>query len=224
MEWIHKFDLFLFDFDGLLVNSEELHFLAYQEMCRARGYNLTWDLPTFFKAAHFKSTGLKEAMYAQFPKLYVEEPDWSILYAEKKEVYQLLLQKGQINLMAGAQALLEALEKNNLRRCVVTNSLYEQVEVIKAQHPALQSIPVWITREDYQEAKPAPDGYLEAIKRLGKPGDKVIGFEDSTRGLHALLAAKVTQAVLISPAHHPQMEGQLPKGVCHFTSLADINF
>ncbi len=224
MQWIHKFDLFLFDFDGLLVNSEELHFLAYQEMCLNRGYKLLWDLPRFFKAAHFKSTGLKEAIYAEFPKLYEEEPNWHVLYEEKKKSYQQLLEKGKINLMPGAKPLLEALEKQALRRCVVTNSLYEQVEVIKEQHPALQSIPHWITREDYEEAKPAPDGYLLAIKKLGKAGDKIIGFEDSTRGLQSLIAAKVNQPVLISPAHHPQMEGQLPTGVRHFTSLADISF
>lgn len=223
MQWIHKFNLFLFDFDGLLVNSEELHFLAYQEMCRDRGYVLTWDLPRFFKAAHFKATGLKEAIYAEFPRLCQEEPNWSVLYEEKKRSYQKLLEKGKINLMPGVQPLLEALKKHGIRRCVVTNSLYEQVEKIKDQNPILQSIPLWITREDYKEAKPAPDGYLLAIKKLGQAGDKIIGFEDSTRGLQALIAAKITQPVLISPAHHPQMADSLPKGVRHFTSLADID-
>ena len=33
MDWIKKYQLFLFDFDGLLVNTEEMHFLAYKQMC-----------------------------------------------------------------------------------------------------------------------------------------------------------------------------------------------
>jgi HAD superfamily hydrolase (TIGR01509 family) len=223
MQWIHKFDLFLCDFDGLLVNTEELHFLAYREMCQRRGYVLTWDLPRFFEAAHFKAAGLKEALYAEFPRLQKEEPKWETLYAEKKKIYQEFLLAGKINLMPGAYPLLEALQKNHLPRCVVTNSLYEQVEVIKKQQPILQTIPLWITREDYKKAKPSPDGYVVAIESLGKPGDKVIGFEDSTRGLQALLGAKVTQAVLISSPDHPQMEVKLPLGVRHFTSLADVS-
>lgn len=222
MKWIHKFTLFLFDFDGLLVNTEELHFLAYVEMCKKRGYSLKWSLPRFFEAAHFKSTGLKEAIYAEFPKLYAEEPNWEVLYAEKKNIYQTLLHAGKINLMPGVEALLEALEKNSLRRCVVTNSLYEQVEEIKKHQPVLQTIPLWITREDYKEAKPSPDGYKTAIAKLGKPGDKVVGFEDSTRGLQALLGAKVTQAILICPSEHPQMLSALPKGVLHFASMEDV--
>ncbi len=222
MDWIHKFDLFLFDFDGLLVNTEELHFCAYVEMCKKRGYALKWSLPRFFEAAHFKSTGLKEAIYAEFPKLYEEEPKWDVLYAEKKNIYQMLLHAGKINLMPGVKPLLEALEKNNLRRCVVTNSLYEQIEAIKKQQPVLQTIPLWITREDYKEAKPRPDGYNTAIAKLGKPGDKIVGFEDSTRGLQSLLAANVTQAILVCPLEHPQMVSAIPKGVLHFTSLENI--
>ena len=222
MEWIHKFDLFLFDFDGLLVNTEELHFLSYREMCRKRGCVLSWSLEKFFEAAHFKSTGLKEAIYAEFPQLEKEEPKWEVLYAEKKNIYQNLLMQGKINLMPGVSPLLEALQKHDLRRCVVTNSLYEQVEVIKQQQSILQTIPLWITREDYKEAKPSPDGYKTAMAKLGKPGDQTIGFEDSTRGLQALISAKVTKPVLICQPNHPQMGVKLPEGVLHFTSLSDV--
>ena len=224
MKWIHKFDLFLFDFDGLLVNTEELHFFAYREMCRKRGYALSWSLERFFEAAHFKSSGLKEAIYSEFPQLEIEEPKWDVLYAEKKNIYQDLLKEGKINLMPGVEPLLEALQKHDLRRCVVTNSLYEQVEAIKKQQPILETIPLWITREDYKEAKPSPDGYKAAMSKLGQVGDKTIGFEDSTRGLQALVGAKVTQAVLICPLNHPQMAAKLPQGVLHVTSFADIEF
>ncbi|MGD0665742.1 MAG: HAD hydrolase-like protein, partial [Rhabdochlamydiaceae bacterium] len=47
MDWTDKFDLFLFDFDGLLVDTEELHFKAYQMLCQGRGYKLPWDINRF---------------------------------------------------------------------------------------------------------------------------------------------------------------------------------
>jgi HAD superfamily hydrolase (TIGR01509 family) len=221
MNWSEQFNFFLFDFDGLLVNTEELHFKAYIEMCKRRGYLLEWSLSDFFSHAHFHASGLKEAIYAEFPALYVEEPRWDVLYMEKKIIYQQLLEEGSLQLMPGVESFLEELAQLNLKRCVVTNSPKIQVDEIKKHLPVLNSIPVWITRECYKKPKPDPDGYQTALKLLGKKGDKTIGFEDSMRGLCALLAAGVDKAVLICPSDHPQRQGEIPKDVDCFSSFLD---
>jgi len=222
MRWIHQFQLFLFDFDGLLVNTEDLHFAAYQKMCRDRGFELNWDFESFCKAAHFSSTGLKDGIYAEFPALFDQEPRWDVLYQEKKAAYMGLLQEGKLQLLPGVSEVLEALQKADIRRCVVTNSTKEQVECIKQALPLLKSIPVWITREQYEKPKPAPDGYLKALDQMAKPEDKVIGFEDSFRGLTSLEAAGC-RGVLICPAFHPQMDSLQGKGVLHFESFSQIS-
>ena len=85
----------------------------------------------------------------------------------------------------------------------------------------LHSIPHWITREDYKNPKPSPDGYLEAIKRLAKPGDAIIGFEDSRRGLTALIQAGV-HAVLVNNMDAPMLEEFRNRGVPTFSSLEDV--
>ncbi len=221
IEWIRSFELFLFDFDGLLVNTEELHFAAYIEMCRARGYVLSWDFYRFCLAAHFESTGMRDAIYEELPSLKEEEPRWEVLHAEKKRIYLNLLRKGSLHLLPGVERLLKALEAEGIRRCVATHSPREQIEEIKAAIPALQTIPVWITREDYINPKPAPDAYLTALARLQQPGDRVIGFEDSIRGAKALIGAHV-QPVLICPAYHPQLSHDLLQKVPQFTSFEEI--
>lgn len=223
MNWIQNYDLFLFDFDGLLVNTEELHFAAYKEMCRARGFHLNWNLNTFFRAAHFDSQGLKQGIYQTFPELYIQEPKWEVLYAEKKAAYQRILEQGNVKLLSGVRELLIALERANIRRCVVTNSPQVQVEAIKQKLPLLHSIPLWVTREHYKKPKPDPESYKKAIEMIGQPGDRIIGFEDSTRGLKALLGAGVKEAVLICPLDHPQMDGPLPQGVRQFVSIVDLD-
>ena len=43
MEWIHHYQLILFDLDGLLVNTEQLHYQAYKNMLQARGFSLPSD-------------------------------------------------------------------------------------------------------------------------------------------------------------------------------------
>lgn len=218
--WMRHYQLVLFDFDGLLVNTEELHFAAYVEMCKRRGFVLNWTLERFFAAAHFDANGLKSALYAEFPKLQVQEPRWEVLYAEKKQAYMELLQAGKLSLMPGVAPLLKELHRKKIKQCVVTNSTKEQVESIKTLLPELATIPHWITREHYANPKPDPECYQKALSEYADPHERAIGFEDSLRGFHALIGAGV-KGVLISPSSHPQM-ASLPKNTLHFASFEEI--
>jgi HAD superfamily hydrolase (TIGR01509 family) len=202
MQWTESFQLFLFDFDGLLVDTESLHHEAYIQMMKGEGFSLDWSHAQFCSVAHLNATALREALYAQFPQL---DSDWNRLYAIKKKWYEKLIATGQVGLMPGVERLLNHLAKKDIRRCVVTNSFYSQIEAIRAHLPALQTIPHWITREQYEKAKPDPEGYLLAIQRHGKPGDRIVGFEDSIRGFQALRATPALP-VLICGSSHPLME------------------
>lgn len=220
MDWITKFQLFLFDFDGLLVNTEHLHFAAYCQMLERRGYKVDWSFRQFCQLAHLNSESLRERIYQDFPDI---EPDFRILYAEKKAIYQELIANGKLSLMPGSEALLLELQKKDIRRCVVTNSPLEQISLIRSKIPALQTIPHWITREDYSKAKPDPECYLKAISLYGKSGDKIIGFEDSIRGLKALQNTPALPC-LVCPDDHPLLEMALSPSVAHFTSLDLVRF
>lgn len=218
MKWVKDFQLFLFDFDGLLVNTEHLHYQAYVNVLAKRGHQLELTLAHFFQLAHLNSTAWREALYASIPDL---EPNWEILYREKKDEYLRLLASGKVELMPGAERLLKALEEANIRRCVVTNSILEHIQLIRAHIPVLKRFPNWITREDYEQPKPSPECYLKAIAMYGKPGDRIIGFEDSVRGLKALKGTPALP-VLVCPKHHPLLEIALQDGGTHFESLIDV--
>ena len=222
MQWIEQFDLFLFDFDGLLVNTEDLHFAAYRKMCQLRGFDLEWNLSQFFAAAHFNATGLKDAIYAAFPRLLEQEPRWEVLYAEKRQIYQELLEKGHLEFLPGVAKVLQALVDAGKKRCVVTNSAKVQIEVIRERLPLLKTILVWFTRETYREPKPHPECYLKAIAELGEAGDRLVGFEDSVRGLKALEGARVPTRMLICPPDHPQMKEGAFSDCFYFPSFEDI--
>jgi HAD superfamily hydrolase (TIGR01509 family) len=218
MNWIRHFQLFLFDFDGLLVNTEHLHYQAYVNMMAARGYILDWSFAQFCEVAHLNSTALRDALYAAFADL---EPNWEILYREKKEAYLNLLLSGKVELMPGVERLLKELATAGIRRCVVTNSSLEQTRLISSQLPILHSIPKWITREDYEKPKPDPEGYLRAIALCAQQGDRIIGFEDSIRGLQALQQTSAL-SVLICSSHHPLLELASQGTFLHFESFEAI--
>ncbi len=218
MRWIEHFDLFLLDLDGLLVDTERLHFQAYQAVCRDYGVALDWDLGKYLQIAHSSAEGLKDAL---MDLLQEKEANWDVLYAEKKKVLQNLLTPQNVALMPGVEALLKELSITRTKRCVATNSSKEQVVRIKQVLPILESVPMWITREDYEDPKPAPDAYLKAMGLLFDPGDRVIGFEDSLRGFNALKSAGA-MPVLICDPKHPQMRGVSLSEVKHYSSFSAI--
>lgn len=221
MKWIKDFQLLLFDFDGLLVNTEPVHLQAYINICAKRGFKLDWDFQQYAQAAHTGGGALREAIYLKFPKLYEKEPQWEVLYEEKAAEYIDLIRRSPVDMMSGAQKLLEALEKAKIRRCVVTNSTKQQTDLIRAKIPVLDSIPHWITREDYLNKKPHPECYLRAIQLYGEKGDRIIGFEDTLKGLNALQGCPL-QPVLICSSHHPQLSAVLSNEVLHFESFNQI--
>ena len=210
-----------FDFDGLLVNTEEVHFAAYRKMCRQRGFDLKWSFDRYCQAAHYRAEDLKNQIYEEFPGLRTQEPDWHVLYEEKKAIMVELLASGAIHMMPGAEGLLTALAKENIQRVIVTHSPQELIQVIRKQQPILDTIPNWITRENYTHPKPNPECYHLAIKKFAKPGDRIVGFEDTPRGLAALMETDA-QPVMISTIKYPEIPALLKKGVLLYPSLLDI--
>ncbi len=220
--WVSHYDLILFDLDGLLVDSELLHFAAFREVMGSKGIALPWSFSEYSQRAHFTRTGLREAAYREFPQLAAIEPSWDQIVAERKAAYMKLLQRGELSLMPGVESLLDSITSRKILSCVVTNSPAEQVERLQRDLPALTQIPHWITREAYRDPKPAPDGYLEALGRYAPhEGAKVIGFEDSARGLEALSHAHVP-GVLICAPDLPQVEWALARGALYVPSFHSL--
>jgi beta-phosphoglucomutase len=193
---LQAYDFIVFDLDGLLVNTELLHFQAYKKMCSDRGFFLPWDFTLYSSFAHTSSDGIKKGIYAALPKLYQSAPHWDELYAEKKKAYKEFLLSGQVALMPGVDSVLCFLQKAKIPSCIVTNSFREQVEIIYEKIPSLQAISFQVAREDYKDPKPSPDAYVTALKKYAKAGDRVIGFEDTVRGWRALLGAGIDATVI----------------------------
>ena len=221
MDWIHEYQLFLFDLDGLLVNTEELHFRAYKNMLLARGFELPWNFNRYCRTAHYHADKIGDEFYELFPELQTQEASWPVLYAEKKQAMINLVNTGEVQLMPGVIELLQALQDAQIKRCVVTHSPDELVEPIREFQPILNTIPYWITRTDYSQPKPRSECYITSIEKYAKPGEKVIGFEDTPRGLRALLGTTATP-ILITSIDYPEIPDFIRQGVKHFTSFKQV--
>ena len=203
MDWIHDYQLFLFDFDGLLADTDKLQFLAYKRTCANYGLILDWDERQYAQLATFCTDGLKQELTNRYPLLHKK---WDEFYREKKNTYIKILHEQGTDLMPGVADLLQALADADIPRCVVTHSPKNHMDVICKQHSVLETIPNWITREDYLKPKPDPECYQLAISRFAKPEDKVVGFEDSPRGLKALTGTSAKAFLVTTLLEKPDLE------------------
>lgn len=221
MQWIHEYDLFLLDFDGLLVNTEEIHYRAYERMLENRGLSYGLSFQDYSKLAHYSSDGLKKDIYSRFPHLTTEKIQWDLLYLEKTNSYLDLIHEGAVQLMPGVDLFLQTLSKWNKRACVVTHSKKELVTAIRKQNEPLNSIQNWITRDDYNNPKPDAECYLVAIERYGKEAERIIGFEDTPRGLTALMGTRA-DSVLVTSFDYPEIGEFVSRGARHFRTFVDL--
>jgi beta-phosphoglucomutase len=216
-DWIETFDLICFDFDGLLVNTEDLHFLAYQKVLEDYGFSLPWDFQNYCTEAHISTEVLRSAIYGLFPKLLEMESDWEVVREKKNAIYKGLLSAHEIKLMPGVRELLSRLASSVVKSCVVTNSTKAQTDEIRSLLPDLNQIPYWFNRETYAKAKPEPDGYLKALETLKVSKERVIGFEDTMKGANALTKAGI-RPILIWPKSYPPHHTKLTS----FSSFLDL--
>ena len=156
MSLLEKYQLFLFDFDGLLVDTERLHMEAYKLLCRKYGYELPWSFAEYQVIAHGSAHGLQQALSEKLGGR------WEDRYVEKRTLYRQLLEKGEVTLMPGAAALLQTLAARNIKRVVVTHSPKEHLQMVRARLPILNTIPDKVIHE-MQDRVP--------LKRLGQPED-----------------------------------------------------
>ncbi len=124
--------------------------------------------------------------------------------------------------MPGAEELLTYLSEHQIARAVVTNSPRNQIEWIMEKIPLLQTIPLFVTREDYTLPKPSPEGYLLAKERLRVFHKKGIGFEDTRKGVEALLAAGLDAVWVGKQPSQKELVGQGAK-VRYWPSLESFS-
>lgn len=221
MHFTKEYNLFLLDFDGLLVNTEKLHYTAYKNMCKAYGFCLDWEFAIYCRTAMSDSTALKNALLKEFPEL--KAFSWDELYKKKKKCYLEVLENEKIELMPGVHEFLSELAKRGLKRSVVTNSPKEQIDFIRQKLPILDSIPFWITREHYSKPKPDSECYVKAIEMYADKGEKVVGFEDSPRGLKALLGSGAHGVMISSIYAKKEVLSEVARDFSHYSSFEEFS-
>ena len=187
-----KFELLIFDCDGVLVDSEPISALAHKIVYAAHGLDLSDDLMS-------RCVGMKQKDIFTFvgKETGVLLPDEAIPQIWH-EVEQLMHQQ-----LKSTIGIIDFLRADTTKRCVASSSAMERIQ---------RSLE--ITRVDKQfeagrlfnsamvkHGKPAPDLFLHAAKQCSSDPETCAVFEDSVYGVQGAIAAGMTAFGYVGGSH-----------------------
>lgn len=174
----------VFDLDGTLVDSMGIWSKIDRAYLERYGYEYTDEIAKIIRNKGFQA--LAEYFDENFDIPRTKEEmmqDWDEMSLEEY--------KYNIGLIAGAKDFLHHLKQRGVRLAIGTSNNKKNVSAVLAQHGITHLFDTIVTGFDVKEDKPAPDIYLEAIRRLDvKPSDAFV-FEDMVVGIRAAKAAGI---------------------------------
>jgi HAD superfamily hydrolase (TIGR01509 family) len=172
----------IFDFDGLILETETPIFEEWSAVYRRHGHLLALDLWQH-------SIGTKGGFdpCAHLMALTGEALDREAL---EREVHERFWRRcEEQTLLPGVEAVLRDARRLGLGTAVATSSGSGWAAGWLERHGIRGHFDVLCVREDVPRVKPAPDLFLLAAERLGVRPDACVVFEDSPNGIHAAHAA-----------------------------------
>jgi HAD superfamily hydrolase (TIGR01509 family) len=176
---------FLFDFDGLLVDTETASRAGWELIFREHGHELPPE-----KWALMVGTIDGWDIWAHLEGLAGAPLDREALNA-RRVAHQLTLLELE-DLRPGIVDYLEACERLGLRRAIVSSSSRSWIDRHLARLERATGWDAIVTADlDRERAKPRPTLYLEALELLGVEAGEAVAFEDSPNGVRAATEAGI---------------------------------
>lgn len=177
------FSAVLFDFDGVLVDTEWAIYQAWLRTFQDHGHDLPLDIYTHCIGSDFATWS---------PKTHLEELsglafDWHDLDARRQQ--RIMADLAGEGTMPGVIGLLVQLAGVGRRRAVVSSSSHQWVDGWLEKLAFAAHFETVVCRGDAPRIKPAPDLYLEAAKRLEVQAAECLVIEDSLNGVKSAKAA-----------------------------------
>jgi len=198
MDYILNYDLFVFDFDGTLIDTEKHHCHAWSSaLTEYKNKKLFCSTTVELKMDEYQkyfhtlnSNDIKLTL-----KLLYEIEDYDGIYKVKQKYYEKFIVDKEFDFINGAEKFLSLLIKNNKKFIIVSNTSEKNLEQFKKKFPILNNVHKIYTKEYFLNRKPNPECYLKIVNEY--KNSKIIGFEDSLVGLHALYQVNEITPVLI---------------------------
>ena len=174
----------IFDFDGIVLDSETPEYESHRRIYRRCGVTLTVE--EWCGVIGTWSEGHDERWFAQLCARSADAPGRDAYFAERRRIFEEIVPADP---MPGIHDLLTALRGAAIPAAIASSAparwVVGAVERLGIR-PLLAAV---VTGDEVGQRKPAPDVYLEAARRLGVEPERSIAIEDSGPGIAAARAA-----------------------------------
>ncbi len=195
-ELIRRAAALIFDVDGTLAETEELHRQAFNHAFARQGLDWHWDRAVYKDL--LRVTGGKERMRAYHASLRtaasLADAEIAGLHRIKTARFVELVNTGCCALRPGVAGLLAAARARGQRLAIATTTSHGNIDALLSQALGTRwaaDFDAVVAGDDVRHKKPAPDVYLEVLARLKLDAPDCLAIEDSANGLIAASRAGI---------------------------------
>jgi beta-phosphoglucomutase len=179
---------FIFDLDGVIVDTAKYHYLAWKKIATELGIDFTHEHNELLKGVS-RVRSLEIILGLGDIKASQEQKDqW--LVQKNEEYLTYLVDMDQSEILPGVMEVLEFLKTNN--QLIALGSASKNARPILEKTGILSYFDAIVDGNDVSNAKPDPEVFLQAAQKLGITNENSIVFEDSVAGIQAANIAAMT--------------------------------
>jgi HAD superfamily hydrolase (TIGR01509 family) len=178
----------IFDFDGVLVDSERFHYMSYNAVFQKYGHTI--DETEYYK--YWTSLGLG-------PKGEIERYQLDIdplaIRREKRPVFSEYCRNGTIRFFPEARELVDILWRAKKMLAIASGTMRSDIEAILVNEGLRERFGS-VVGSDTAALKPDPESFLKVLSDVGAPASDAVVVEDAEKGVGAAIAAKIPVVVV----------------------------
>lgn len=181
---------FLFDVDGLLVDSERIFNICWREGAKSVGYELSFE-----RALELRSCDSKLA-HQLFIEWFGDHEAYSKVRAARKALMTDVKKYGTPSLKPGINDILEKLDSKGINYAIVSSSPVARCRKYLEEVGISEKFGTIISAEMVERGKPYPEIYAFACQQLGVSPSECVSVEDSPNGLRSAHGAGCTTIMI----------------------------
>ncbi|NRT88403.1 HAD family hydrolase [Clostridium beijerinckii] len=176
---------FIFDMDGVIIDSEPIHFEVDMQTIRELGCNISEkELEKYVGSTN-------EYMYTDIKEKYNIKKSLQEIIDYKVELTKMKIIESHLEPIDGIKELLIELKNRNIPTAIASSSPKDLIDIVVSKFKLQEYFKYIISGEEVERGKPSPDIYIETSKKLGISPKECVVIEDSRNGVFAAKDAKM---------------------------------
>lgn len=212
----------IFDFDGVIVNTEPIHYKAFQTILQPLGLGYSWDVYQEIYMGYDDRDAFREAFAAG--KRSLDDLQLRQHIEQKALLFEKIIADG-VTPYPGVLELVKTLTAHSIPLAICSGALRSDILPILKQFNITSHFTTIITAEDVQQSKPHPASYLRAkaalidsFSHLGTMANKITAIEDTPAGISSAKSANL-QVVAVTNSYAAEKLAQADRIVATLDEL-----